>query len=254
MIESILNPLHTSWMTWGITVLCAFISGLSKSGLKGFAMINIPILAYLYGGMTSVAILLPFLIFGDTFAIIYYHRKAQLKHIKKIFPWAIVGVFAAVFVGKYINDEQFRIAIGITILVCLAFILYRDMLGDDGIDLSSKRWFASSLGFSGGFATMIGNAAGPIFNLYLMALKIPKDTFIATGAYFYIVLNLIKVPIHVFYWKSITWETFQLNLVCLPVLLGGAFIGKGLVKLIPEKAYRNFILIVTFISAVLLFF
>ncbi len=254
MIQSIINPLNTSWLTWGITIICAFISGLSKSGLKGFAMINIPILAYLYGGMTSVGILLPFLIFGDTFAIIYYRRKANLKYIKNIFFWALGGVIAAVFVGKYINDSQFRSAIGITILVCLAFIVYRDIMGDNGADLSKKRWFSSSLGISGGFATMIGNAAGPIFNLYLMALKLPKEVFIATGAYFYIILNIIKVPIHIFYWKSITWPTFQLNLICLPVLLAGAFIGKGLVKLIPEKAYRYFILIVTFISAVLLFF
>ncbi len=252
-MEALLNPLHTDWTTWWLTILCALVAGLSKSGLKGFAMINIPILAHLYGGMASVGILLPFLIFGDTFAVIYYRRSAEWKYIKKLLPWAIIGIALAVFVGKYVNDDQFRTTIAIAILICLAILVYRDVI-NGSVDLTKKQWFSSSLGLSGGFATMIGNAAGPIFNLYLMSMRLPKETFIGTGAYFYLVLNLIKVPIHVVYWKSITLETFQLNLVCLPVLIIGAFIGKRVVKLIPEKAYRIFVMGVITISAIMLFF
>ncbi len=122
------------------------------------------------------------------------------------------------------------------------------------IDITDKKWFSSSLGLSGGFATMIGNAAGPIFNLYLMSMRLPKETFIGIGAYFYLLLNVLKTPIHIFYWKSITLETFQLNLVCLPVLIIGAFIGKWIVKLIPEKAYRIFVMGVITISAIMLLF
>ncbi len=252
-MEALINPLHTDWTTWWLTILCALVAGLSKSGLKGFAMINIPILAYLYGGMASVGILLPFLIFGDTFAVIYYRRSAEWKYIKKLLPYAIIGIIAAVFVGKYVNDDQFRITIAIAILICLAILVYRDLMGGS-IDITEKRWFSSSLGLSGGFATMIGNAAGPIFNLYLMSMRLPKETFIGTGAYFYLLLNVLKIPIHVFYWKSITLETFQLNLVCLPVLIIGAFIGKWIVKLIPERAYRIFVMGVITISAIMLFF
>ncbi len=252
-MEALLNPLHTDWTTWWLTILCALVAGLSKSGLKGFAMINIPILAYLYGGMASVGILLPFLIFGDTFAVIYYRRAAEWKYIKKLLPYAIIGIIGAVFVGKYVNDDQFRTTIAIAILICLAILVYRDLMGGS-IDIMDKRWFSSSLGLSGGFATMIGNAAGPIFNLYLMSMRLPKETFIGTGAYFYLLLNVLKIPIHVFYWKSITLETFQLNLVCLPVLIIGAFIGKWIVKLIPEKAYRIFVMGVITISAIMLFF
>ncbi len=78
-------------------------------------MINIPILAYLYGGMASVGILLPFLIFGDIFAVIYYRRSAEWKYIKKLLPYAIIGITTAVFVGKYVNDDQFRTTIAIAI-------------------------------------------------------------------------------------------------------------------------------------------
>ncbi|MGQ1785527.1 MULTISPECIES: sulfite exporter TauE/SafE family protein [unclassified Saccharicrinis] len=253
MIESIINPLQTDWTIWGITAFCALVSGMSKSGLKGFAMINIPILANLYGGMASVGILLPFLIFGDVFAVIYYRRSAEWKYIKKLFPWALCGVVLATFFGKYINDEQFRISIGIAIIICLALIVYKDISGGKEI-ITDKKWFSSSLGLSGGFATMIGNAAGPIFNLYLMSMRMPKNAFIGTGAIFYLILNTIKLPIHFFYWDSISMKTLQLNFVLLPILLIGAFTGKLIVKHIPEKAYRYFVIGVISVSAVLLFF
>ncbi len=251
MIESIINPLQTEWNIWIITALCALVTGLSKSGLKGFAMINIPIMAHLYGGMASVGILLPFLIFGDTFALIYYRRNAQWQYIKRLFPWAIAGLIIATIVGKYINDEQFRISIAVSILVCLAIIVYRDISGKKEM-LTTNKWFTNSLGLSGGFATMIGNAAGPIFNLYLMSMRLPKNVFIGTGAYFYLILNTIKLPIHFFYWHSISFKTLQLNFVMLPILIIGAFAGKKIVQYIPEKAYRIFILLVTAISAIVL--
>ena len=251
MIETIINPLQTDWNIWLITALCALVTGMSKSGLKGFAMINIPILAHLYGGMASVGILLPFLIFGDTFALIYYRRSAQWQYIKRLFPWAIVGLVLATLVGKYINDEQFRTSIAISILVCLAIIVYRDISGNKET-LTTNKWFANSLGISGGFATMIGNAAGPIFNLYLMSIRLPKNVFIGTGAYFYIILNSIKLPIHFFYWQSISIKTLQLNFVLLPILIIGAFTGKKIVQYIPEKAYRIFVIAVIAMSAVVL--
>jgi uncharacterized membrane protein YfcA len=252
-MEQIINPLQTDWTTWWLTVLCALISGLSKSGLKGFAMVNIPILAHLYGGMTSVGILLPFLIFGDIFALIYYRRSAKWEYIKKLLPWALAGIVIAVFVGKYVSDTQFRNTIAIAILVCLAILVYKDISGDSDA-ITGKKWFSSTLGLSGGFATMIGNAAGPIFNLYLMSIRLPKNVFIGTGAIFYLILNVIKLPIHLFYWKSISVESLQLNIVCLPVLLIGAFAGKQLVQLIPERAYRIFVMSVITISAIMLFF
>lgn len=253
MIESILNPLSTDWQTWTITGICALVAGMSKSGLKGFAMINIPILAHLYGGMASVGLLLPFLIFGDIFAVIYYRRNAEWKYIKRLFPFAIVGVIIATFIGKYVSDTQFRITIAISILICLAIIIYKDMTGGKN-SFTDKKWFSVSLALSGGFATMIGNAAGPIFNLYLMSMRLPKNVFIGTGAIFYLILNFLKVPIHVFYWKSITLESIQLNFIFLPILIIGAFIGKYIVKFIPEKAYRIFVMLVIGLSAILLFF
>ena len=251
-IESIINPLNTDWTTWGLTVLGAFCVGISKSGLKGMSMFVIPLLAHLYGGKASAGLLLPFLLMGDLMALRFFYKKGKIKLILQLIPWAAIGILVAVFVGKQINDTQFKHTMGAAILICLGLLLFNELKGKK--DVSSSKIFSGSLGLMGGFATMIGNAAGPIFNLYLLSMRLPKEAYIGTGAWFYMILNSSKIPFHIFSWQTITWQSIQLNLVLFPVLISGSFIGKKIVGYIPEKPYRYLIYTIILISATLLFF
>jgi len=49
-----------------------------------------------------------------------------------------------------------------------------------------------------GFASMIGNAAGPIFAIYLLALGFTKNNFIGANSWFFFMINLIKLPLQIF--------------------------------------------------------
>ena len=113
-------------------------------------------------------------------------------------------------------------------------------------------WFAGILGLTGGFTTMIGNAAGPVMSLYLLAMHLPKNAFIGTAAWFFLLINLLKVPFHVFSWHTITLQTLTVDIIALPAILLGVFIGIKTVKMIPEKVYRYFIIISTSLAALLL--
>lgn len=245
------NPLDTSWTVWLLTLLSAFLVGLSKSGLKGIGMIAIPILVYLYGAKASVGILLPVLIFGDLMALYYYHRNVHFKLIIRLVPFAIIGILVAVLTGHWINDSQFQVTIAFALLACIGILLYNEWRGKGQV--ANSRWFSGGLGMTGGFATMIGNAAGPIFNLYLLSMKLPKNNFIGTGAWFFLILNLFKVPFHIGIWETINWSTFHLDVLMIPGILAGAFLGQYIVRFIPEKGYRIFVYSVITLSAFLLF-
>jgi len=248
------NPLHVNWEVWLLTLLVAFLAGVSKSGIKGIVMIGIPILATLYGAKLSTGILLPFLIFGDIIAIHLYLKYAKIGCIIKLLPYAIGGIIIAVVAGKFINDRWFTNIMAVVMLVCVILILLNDLRKGSTDGVVNHRLFSPIFGLTGGFATMIGNLAGPIFNLYLITIKLPKKEFIGTGASFYLILNLIKIPFHFFVWETITLSSLQMNVVMLPAVIGGAFLGSWLVKLIPEKVYRYLILCFTSLSALLLFF
>ena len=114
-------------------------------------------------------------------------------------------------------------------------------------------WFAAVLGIAGGFTTMVGNLAGTVMALYLLSMRLPKNEYIGTAAWFFMIINLFKIPFHIFFWETINWNTFRFDLLTIPSVAVGAFLGIAIVKKIPEDKYRWFIIGMTVVSALLLF-
>ena len=243
--------LDFSIVQWLLLAVCAMFVGMSKVGVPGISMIVVPTLAIIFGGKASTGILLPILMMADIFGVAYYHRHAQWKYLWKLLPWALVGVGIALWVGKVVNDEWFKNLIAILVFGSIALMLWKDR--KKGTDFFPDTWwFAASMGILGGFATMIGNVAGPIFAIYLLAMHLPKNSFIGTGAWFFLIINFLKFPLHIFVWKTIDWSTLTLDLLLLPAIAAGAFLGIILVKKISDKIYRTTVIVVTVLSAFLL--
>ena len=119
--------------------------------------------------------------------------------------------------------------------------------------IKPNRLFASIAGFLGGFTTMIGNAAGPVMSIYFLAMGFQKNKFIGTAAWFFLLVNLFKVPFHIWIWETISWETFKIDLLIAPAIIVGAFVGFRVTKLIPERPYRIFIIVSILLAAIKLF-
>ena len=115
-----------------------------------------------------------------------------------------------------------------------------------------KWWYAAIFGLLGGFTTMIGNAAGPVMSVYLLSMRKEKMEYIGINAWFFLVVNFLKIPLQIFVWENISVSTISLNLLMLPFIVLGAWLGIRIVKLFPEKAFRKFIQIVTILSVIMM--
>ena len=162
----------TQWVLLGI---CGLLIGMSKTGLSGVGLMVVPILANAFGGRPSVGLLLPILIFADVFAVSWYNRHAEWKHILRLIPWAFLGIAIATLVGKSISDLTFNRLLAAVVVVGIVILVWRD-LRSDKMKIPTSKWFAAGLGLMGGFATMIGNAAGPVMALYLLSMRLPKNS------------------------------------------------------------------------------
>ena len=80
-------------------------------------------------------------------------------------------------------------------------------------------------------------------------MHLPKNTYIGTGAWFFMIVNLVKIPLHIFIWHTINLQTLSFNAAVLPAIAVGALSGVGIVKKIPEKPYRKFIMVMTAVAA-----
>ncbi len=243
------NYSTTQWILLGLSGL---LIGMSKTGLSGVGLMVVPLLANAFGGRPSVGLLLPILIFADIFAVAWYNRHAEWKHILRLIPWAFIGIIVAALVGKSISDSRFNQLLAGIVIAGIAILVLRD-LRSGKIKIPKSRLFATGLGLMGGFATMIGNAAGPVMALYLLSMRLPKNRYIGTGAWFFFIVNISKVPLHIWSWRTITTDSFLLDLFMIPAIAVGAFLGIGLVRLLPEKVFRLIIIATTLLSAILLF-
>lgn len=235
---------------WLVMALCGVLIGCAKAGIAGTGLMIVPIMAYVFGGKPSTGLVLPMLILADIFAVRTYHRHADWRHIVRLLPWAVGGILVGVVVGGRVSDAAFKQIMAVIIFIGIVIMIWRDIKKQASIP--KGRWFAPVTGSTGGFATMMGNAAGPIMSLYLLAMRLPKLNFIGTAAWFFFLVNCFKVPFHVITWNTIRWETLALNLTMAPAIIAGVFLGIRIVKLIPEGAYRILVIATTLVSAALL--
>jgi uncharacterized membrane protein YfcA len=234
-------------------LIVAIVIGMSKAGLSGFGLAMVPVMALIFGAKQSTGVILPMLIAADIMAVIYYHRSAVWKYIIRILPWAAAGVIIALITGKMVNNNQFRVVMMTVVWIMLILMILNDIRTKKGSDIPESPLVASLLGLSGGFATMIGNSAGPVFTLYFLAMRLPKKEFIGTGAWLYLIINTGKLPLQVLVWKNISLNFLMLDLISVPFIALGIFIGIHIVKLFPENVYRYFVIGTTLVTSVLLF-
>jgi len=245
---SIINSFDLSMLQWVWIVILAFLVGFSKTGISGLLMPIIPIIATVFGAKESTGIILPLLIIGDVFALYYYNRHADWRDIKKLLPWTFIGLVAGVTVGNYINDKQFKLVIAISVILCLITLIYSQKKGGN-IKVPRNKWFYALAGIATGFTSMIGNAAGPIFSVYLLTMNFKKKDFMGTTAWFFFILNMSKMPLQIFFWHNISFKTVFLSIGMIPVIAVGALLGVLLIKKLNEKNFKYIIIGMTAVAA-----
>ena len=226
--------------------LCAMGIGMAKTGLGGLGMVVVPVMANIFGAKSSTGILLLLLIMADFFGVRYYHMHADLRQLIKLIPSTIIGILTGVFIGDILSDVYFQFLLGAVIISGALIMVIK-------VDIKENNLFSIAVGFLGGFITMIGNAAGPIMSIYFLSMGFDKNKFIGTAAWFFLFVNLFKVPMHVFIWKTMDLNILLFDLSLFPLILIGALTGVWIVKKIPEQPYKIFVIVSVILSTFNLF-
>ena len=252
--QTAIMPLATTFdistTAWAFALTAAFIIGLSKAGIKGIAIVNVTLMALAFEAKASTGIVVPLLIVGDLIAVVYYNRHANWWYIVRFLPWVVIGILLGVYLGNDLDEGVFKIYMAIIILVSVAMMYWWDRRKSMAVP---KHWaFAGFVGTLAGITTMIGNLGGPFSNLYFLAMRVPKNEFIGTAAWLFLIINVIKLPFHIFIWETVTAETLIFNLKLVPGILLGMLVGVRLIKIIKDGFYRKMILVLTALGAVMI--
>lgn len=238
---------HISQFGWAALAASALLIGVSKTGFPGIGILAILLTAMVMPARQSTGLILPMLIVGDCFAVSYYRRHAVWAHLVKLTPFAAIGIVIGWLLMGKVNDPQLRVFIGGMTLVMLGLNWWRTRRGGD-VPVPQGWWFPVGFGLLAGVTTMMANAAGPIMVIYLLAMRLPKDEFIGTGAWYYLLLNCFKVPFSGSL-NLINLQSLQFNLILLPVIVVGALSGVRLVKFVPEKLFADIVQVLAVVGA-----
>ncbi len=227
-------------------VLAAFITGFTKTSVGGMGILAVLLMAMSFPGKASPGILLPMLIVADIFAVIYYRRSCQWHIIARIFPLTAIGVVIGYFIVDVIPVAVFEMVLGIVILLMLALSMFLEY---HRTDISGNLVFAWATGITAGIATMMGNAAGPIFAVYVLQMGLPKSEFVGTRSWFFLILNSFKIPFSASL-GLVTFETLKLDLIAIPVIMVGAYAGYVFLKMINLKLFKWLIRLAVLVAAI----
>ena len=239
-----------STIEWTVAGFGAMGIGLAKAGIKGSGIFFITLLALVFGARVSSGLILPLLLLGDVFAVLYYKRHTDWFLLLRFIPWIFAGVLIGVWVGKDLPEAIFKQYMAIIILVSVVIMYIWEFRKKHVIPKSPI--FSGTMGLLAGFTTMIGNLAGAFTNLYFLAMRISKNEFIGTIAVLYLIVNLFKLPFHIWVWGTINTDILAVNLRLAPAVVVGLILGIFIVKVINEKAFRKMILVLTAIGAILI--
>lgn len=219
-----------------MVILAALCVGLGKAGFSGLGLIAVFIMAELFN-KASVGILLPMLVVADLSVYPMFRKHASWAPVWKLLPPALVGLVLGYFVLRGLPEEWAKPVIGSLILLMVALQLIRRYSADAFDRLAHSQGFGVAAGTFAGIATMVANAAGPVFQLYFLTKRMPKMELIGIGARFFLLINLIKLPF-MGGLNYTTAESLLLNLKLVPVILVGVFFGRHLLGLISQRVFE----------------
>jgi hypothetical protein len=242
-------PALALWQ-WILGAVCALFAGVAKSGVPGLGIAVVPLMAITVGSArASAGWLLPILCTADLFAIAYYRRNTQARRLFDLAPWVLVGMGAGTVALGW-GERVLRPLIGVVVLAMVAAHVWRKWRARTGVPTD---WTHSArYGVVAGFATTVANAAGPVMNVYLLSKQLPKDEFVAAGAWFFFLINLTKVPIYVWRGGMISGGSLLFDACLIPVVAVGALLGRMLVRHLAQATFEIAVLCLTAAATLLL--
>lgn len=238
---------------WTVVLISALCLGINKSGLPGLSLLYVATFAFLFPGQASTGIVLPMLIAGDIGAVLLYRRQADWGPIRRTLPVALAGVVLGWLIMRALPNTDFRPVIGGIVLVLVAVQLGRHWRPGWFAGLPHSTVFAGVVGLTAGVTTMVANAAGPVMGIYFLVLGLAKEGFVGTMSWFFLLLNLSKLP---FSWQLgfIRADTLAFNALLVPLIVAGLFLGRWLMARLPQKFFDTLVLAFAAVAAIKLLF
>jgi len=240
---------HHSLTAYLLGGAAALLMGLAKTGLPGVSIpaVLLMVEAFSDDAKASVGAIMPAILLGDVFAVVWFHRHADWARLGGLVPYVAAGMALGAFVLARTTGNELRPILGWLVAAFLIVEVCRQQFRWE--TMPGQWWFVATMGLVAGFGTMVGNAAGPVMTIYLISRGLRKQEFIGTCAWFFFIVNLSKLPIMCGL-GMLTTDTVGFGLIVAGLAPVGAILGVWLLRIIPQRPFDVLALALAGLAAV----
>lgn len=234
-----------------VIAIVGLLIGLSKGGMGAAIVVTItPLLSLVMSVQDAISLALPLLLVADALALIIYWKTWDLSYVKTMLPPALIGIVIGTVLLASLPDTTMRRVLG---LFTLTFVIYRlAMPYLRAAHYQPKRWHAILAGGASGLGSALANTGAPPFTMYMLLQPISPTVFVGTTTLFFALVNLFKLP-GLILANLMDFSQALNSLWVVPIIFGGVFLGRWLIRRIRRDLFDYIMLAVLAIaSAVLL--
>jgi uncharacterized membrane protein YfcA len=240
-------PLIIDPVFYAVTIPAVLLLGVSKSGFgAGFGSLAVPMMALVVSVPQAAAILMPVLLVMDVLGMAAFRKDFDLKFLRFLIPWGLVGIGVGAFLFKLLNAHAVAGLVGVFTLL---FLAQRLLFPPQADSPPPSRWLGALLTATSGFTSFIAHAGGPPINAYVIPMRLSPVRFTATMAFFFFVINLSKwIP---YAWLGLLdWRNMATSLVLLPFAPLGVWVGVRLARRISQVLFYRFLYLGMFLTGI----
>ena len=219
---------------WAVAAFSVLITGISKGGFGGLAILAVPLMALVISPIQAAGIMLPILVVMDWVGVLTYRKSWDRNLLLQVLPGAVLGIGVGYLLADFVSDRAVRIAVGIIAVLFPIYSLAKPQTS--GSFIKNNRLLGGLSGLVAGFTSFLAHAGGPPYQAYAIPQELEKRLYAGTAVMFFTVVNAVKlIPYAMLGQLDMTNLTISLWLIPLAPI--GVLLGAWLVTRINQDLF-----------------
>lgn len=189
----------------------------------------------------AAGLLLPLLLVMDVFAVKAWWGKQAVTEVWRFVPGLFIGVAVGTLLFDSLSEQGLRLTLGVITLLFATYMLLKPVAKKP----ISSRWALPAASVCG-FTSFMAHAGAPPLNVYLLPRKLSKETFIATCAVSFAVVNVIKLAPYMWL-GEINVTSAWASLLLVPIAWIGVRNGLWLQSRVNEALFYRLVIFAMFL-------
>ena len=231
-----------------VAVVLATTVGFTIAGVAGFGggIVALPVLVWVFGVREAIPILTLSQLLSTTSRVWLHRDGIDWKVVRNFslggLPLSLIGAFFFVSIDT-------SVLVRILGVMMLFFVVYTQM--PIGQNFNMKLWGFVPLGAGTGFGSAFLGIPGPFAAVFYLAYGLAASSYIGTSA---LGMGIIQIPKLIIFGTSdlLTLRVLALGLGLGAIAAGSAFLGRIILRRVPEHVFPKIITTMLLISGVVL--